>query len=72
MQEDQEDFGSLFQTIKTDGGSDEDSDDEDPDDDSVLLEEFGSLFQTILYYHCPSRTFLRSSSLDKTQYLRYL
>ena len=31
MQEDQEDLGSLFQTIKTDGGS---------DDDSVLLEEF--------------------------------
>ena len=40
MQEDPEDFVYLFQTIKTDGGSDEDSDDEDPDDDSVLLEEF--------------------------------
>ena len=47
MQEDPEDIGSLFQTIKTYGGLDEDWDDEDPDYGSILLEEFGSLFQTI-------------------------
>ena len=36
MQEDPEEFGTLFQTIKADEDSDEYSDDEYSDEDSVL------------------------------------